>query len=237
MDPPRIATSSSSGSGFTRPPAGTRRPAPSSKVRPGSTGAALVASRRGGTVDPPASAVRATASVDAALRFAARLANLPSLEARHKIALSILQAYLRHRCEEQGIARRHLSVALRNAETHNLLGVLVEDGEFLERLLPLFADKPGPGNARLTAFAQRVARLLRALPSTPMHSKALAGVTRQEHRVLSYVADRYTNKQIARALGCSESVIKFHLRNLFRKLKVSSRIALCEAVERHGIRT
>jgi LuxR family transcriptional regulator, maltose regulon positive regulatory protein len=115
--------------------------------------------------------------------------------------------------------------------------VLVEDGEFLERLLPLVAAQPAPGNARLAGFAQRVARLLRALPSAPMYSKALAGVTRQEHRVLSYLADGYTNKQIARALGLSESAIKFHLRNLFRKLKVSSRTALVEAVERRGIRT
>jgi DNA-binding CsgD family transcriptional regulator len=176
-------------------------------------------------------------SVDTALKFAAGLANLPSLEARHKITLTILQAYLRHCRGEHGLARRHLSVALRNAEAHNFLGVLVEDGEFLERLLPLFAANPGPGNARLAAFAQRVARLLRALPSAPLYSKALAGVTRREHRVLSYVADGYTNKQIARALNCSESAIKFHLRNLFRKLKVSSRTALCEAVERRGIRT
>jgi DNA-binding NarL/FixJ family response regulator len=176
-------------------------------------------------------------SVDAALKFAAGLANLPSLEARHKIALTILQAYLRHQRAEHGLARRHLSVALRNAEAHNLLGVLVEDGEFLERLLPLFVAKPGPGSARLVAFAQRVARLLRTLPSAPMYSKDLAGLTRREHRVLSYVADGYTNKQIARALGCSESAIKFHLRNLFRKLMVSSRTALCDAVERRGICT
>ena len=176
-------------------------------------------------------------SVDAALKFAAELAALPALEARDKIALSILQAYLRHRRAEHGPARRHLSVALRHAEAENLLGVLVEDGEFLERLLPLFIAKPGPGDARLAAFAQRIVRLLQTLPSAPMYSKALAGVTRGEHRVLSYVADGYTNKQIARALGCSESVIKFHLRNLFRKLKVASRTALRDAVERRGIRT
>ena len=176
-------------------------------------------------------------SIESALKFAAGLAKLPSLEARHKIALGVLQAYLHHRGAEHGLARRHLSVALRHAEQHNLLGVLVEDGEFLERLLPLFIAKPVPGNARLTAFAQRVARLLRMQASAPMYSKALAGVTRQEHRVLSYVADGYTNKQVARALACSESVIKFHLRNLFRKLKVRSRAALCEAVEKRGIRT
>jgi DNA-binding CsgD family transcriptional regulator/tetratricopeptide (TPR) repeat protein len=176
-------------------------------------------------------------SVDAALKFAAGLANLPALEARHKIALAILQAYLRHRRAEPGPARRHLSVALRTAEAENLLGVLVEEGEFLERLLPVFVAQPGPGNERIAGFAQRVARLLRTLPSAPMYSKALAGVTRQEHRVLSYVADGYTNKQIARALTLSESVIKFHLRNLFRKMKVSSRTALCETVARRGIRT
>jgi DNA-binding NarL/FixJ family response regulator len=175
--------------------------------------------------------------VDATLKAAARLATLPSLEARHKITLAILQAYLRHQRAEPGVARRHLSVALRSAEAHNLLGVLVEDGEFLERLLPVFLAKPGPGNVRLTAFAQRVARLLRTLPSAPSYSKARAGVTRQEHRVLSYLADGYTNKQIARALDCSESAVKFHLRNLFRKLKVSSRAGLREAVERRGIRT
>ncbi|MDB6083407.1 MAG: LuxR family transcriptional regulator, partial [Gammaproteobacteria bacterium] len=176
-------------------------------------------------------------SLDAALKFAAGLAHLPGFEARHRIALSILQAYLRHRRAEPGLARRHLSVALRTAEAENLLGVLVEDGEFLERLLPLIVAQPGPGNARIAGFAQRVARLLRTLPSAPMYSKTLAGVTRQEHRVLSYVADGYTNKQIARALSLSESAIKFHLRNLFRKLKVTSRVALCEAVERRGIRT
>jgi DNA-binding CsgD family transcriptional regulator len=175
--------------------------------------------------------------IEAVLKFASGLAKLPSLEARQKITLGILHSYLHHRSAEHGLARRHLSAALRHAEAHNLLGVLVEDGEFLERLLPLFVAKPAPGNARLTVFAQRVARLLRMQASTPMYSKALAGVTRQEHRVLSYVADGYTNKQIARALDCSESVIKFHLRNLFQKLKVSSRAALCEAAERRGIRT
>jgi ATP/maltotriose-dependent transcriptional regulator MalT len=175
--------------------------------------------------------------VPAALKFAASLAGLPALEARQAIALSIMQAYLRQRQAEQGAARRQLAVALRKAEADNLLGVLIEYGEFLERLLPLVVDKPGPGNAGLAAFAQRVARHLRTLPSTPLYSKALAGVTRQEHRVLSYVTDGYTNKQIARALTLSESAVKFHLRNLFRKFKATSRGALREALARRNIRT
>jgi len=175
-------------------------------------------------------------SATAALRAAAQIPNLPGFDARQMIALSILQGYLRHRQRETGPARRHLAVSLRTAETENLLAVLVEHGQFLEPLLPLMTAR-GPGNARLAAFAERIARLLRTLPSAPAYSKALAGVTRQEHRVLAYVADGYTNKQAARALGLSESAVKFHLRNLFRKLHVSTRAALCDAAARRGMRT
>jgi len=178
-----------------------------------------------------------TSSPATVVKLAARLAGRAGLELRAKISLSILQAYLHHRLEEPGVARRHLNRALRNAETEGLLAVLVEDGEFLEPVLPIFLAKPGPGNERLLVFAQRVARLLRSLPAAPLYSKTLAGVTRREHRVLSYVMDGYTNKQIARALRASESVIKFHLRNLFGKLQVKSRAALREAAERRGIRT
>jgi DNA-binding NarL/FixJ family response regulator len=128
-------------------------------------------------------------------------------------------------------------MALRHAEAENLIGVLVEEGEFLERLLPFLIAEPGPGNAGLVAFAKRVVRALRSLPSTAMHSKALAGVSRQEHRVLSYLTDGYTNKEIARALVLSESAVKFHLRNLFRKLNVSSRTALVDVSRQRGIVT
>ncbi len=76
-------------------------------------------------------------------KLAAKLNTRPGLETRHKIALSLLQAYTHHRTEEFGVARRHLMRALRNAEAEGLLGALVEDGEFLERVLPLFLTKPG----------------------------------------------------------------------------------------------
>ncbi|HUI60119.1 MAG TPA: LuxR C-terminal-related transcriptional regulator, partial [Steroidobacteraceae bacterium] len=134
-------------------------------------------------------------------------------------------------------SRRYLRVALREAEAENLIAVLLEDGEFIARLLPEFIAAPGPGNARLAHFAGRVLRLLKSLPTAPLNSRALAGVSRQEHRVLSYVADGYKNKQIGRALGLSESTVKFHLRSLFRKLKVTSRTALADAARSRGIST
>ena len=149
----------------------------------------------------------------------------------------MLQACLSERAGDQSLARRHLRLALRHAESRNLLGVLAEEGEFLERLLPAFIADPGQGNARHADFAERAMRLLKSLPAAPMHSKAVAGISRQEHRVLTYLVDGYTNKQIARVLSLSDSTVKFHLRGLFRKLKVSSRTTLVETALQRGIVT
>lgn len=171
------------------------------------------------------------------VRLCAALAHHPALEVRQRISLALLEAAVEQRGGEEAVARRHLRVALREAEAQGLIAVLAEDGACLERLLPGFIAEPGPGNARLAAFAATVLRLLKGLPASPLRSRNLAGLSRQEHRVLAYVADGYSNKQTARALAVSESTVKFHLRNLFAKLGVRSRAALGEAARARGIVT
>jgi DNA-binding CsgD family transcriptional regulator len=170
-------------------------------------------------------------------RLTDALAGNPLLEPRQRISIAILQAAAYDAQGSAALARRYLRVALREAEAKSLVAVLLEDGEFVERLVPDFIAAPGLGNARLAQFAGKQLRLLKSLPTAPMNSKALADVSRQEHRVLSYVADGYTNKQIGRALALSESTVKFHLRSLFKKLGVNTRGALIDAARTRGIRT
>lgn len=170
-------------------------------------------------------------------RLSEQLSRLPQVEARQRISIAILKAAAWRRVGDGAAARRHLRVALRESHSRGLVAVLLEDGEFVERLLPEFISAPGPGNTRLVHFATRVLRLLQSLPTAPRNSRAMAGVSRQEHRVLAYVADGYTSKQIGRALGLSESTVKFHLRSLFRKLKVRSRGELADAARSRGIAT
>ena len=171
------------------------------------------------------------------VRLSAALAHHPALEPRQRISLALLEAAARHQAGAEGVARRHLRIALREAQAQGLLAVLIEDGERLERLLPGFVSEPGPGNAGLAAFAASLLKRLKDLPAAPLRSKDLAGLSRQEHRVLSYIADGYSNKQAARALGLSESTVKFHLRSLFKKLAVRSRAALGDAARARGIVT
>jgi DNA-binding CsgD family transcriptional regulator len=171
------------------------------------------------------------------VRLSAALAHHPALEPRQRISLALLEAAARHQAGALAVARRHLRIALREAQAQGLLAVLIEDGERLERLLPGFIAEPGPGNARLAGYAASLLKRLKDLPATPLRSKDLAGLSRQEHRVLSYVADGYSNKQAARALGLSESTVKFHLRSLFKKLGVRSRAALGDGARARGIVT
>ena len=59
-----------------------------------------------------------------------------------------------------------------------------------------------------------------------------AALTARELQVARLVVDRKTNPEIAAELFLSVKTVETHLRNIFRKLGVSSRVELARAVER-----
>ena len=74
-----------------------------------------------------------------------------------------------------------------------------------------------------------------------VHHRSRAGVrggegieslTGRELQIAALVVDRRTNQEIADQLFLSTKTIETHMRNMFRKLDVSSRIELARAVER-----
>jgi DNA-binding CsgD family transcriptional regulator len=62
----------------------------------------------------------------------------------------------------------------------------------------------------------------------------VASLTGRELEVAALVVDRRTNQEIADELFLSLKTVETHLRNMFRKLDVSSRVELARAVERDG---
>jgi DNA-binding NarL/FixJ family response regulator len=61
---------------------------------------------------------------------------------------------------------------------------------------------------------------------------AIETLTEREHQLARLVVDRKTNPEIAAELFLSQKTVETHLRNIFRKLGVTSRVELARAVER-----
>jgi DNA-binding NarL/FixJ family response regulator len=73
-----------------------------------------------------------------------------------------------------------------------------------------------------------------ARPEDPLRS---AGLTAREITILRALARGLSNKAISRELWVAEATVKFHLRNLYRKLGVANRVAAATYAHRHGVDT
>ncbi|MFJ9712632.1 ATP-binding protein [Streptomyces sp. NPDC101234] len=68
----------------------------------------------------------------------------------------------------------------------------------------------------------------------PSESGLLDGLTAAEHRVAVLIADGHTNKSAAAELGVSVNTVGTHLRSVFTKLGVRSRVQLANLLHRAG---
>jgi len=57
-------------------------------------------------------------------------------------------------------------------------------------------------------------------------------LTERELQVARLVVDRRTNPEIAEALFLSQKTVETHMRNIFRKLDVASRVEVARTLER-----
>ena len=75
-----------------------------------------------------------------------------------------------------------------------------------------------------------------ATPSA-LHSvrSSTPALTRREFEILKLVAHGYTNGAMAMMLVVTEQTIKFHLSNIYRKLKVSNRTEASRWAQVHGL--
>jgi DNA-binding NarL/FixJ family response regulator len=91
------------------------------------------------------------------------------------------------------------------------------------------------GAKRYRDDAERELRRLGRRPSrTPRGGSQGSGIdalTGRELEVARLVVDRKTNPEIAEALFLSQKTVETHLRNIFVKLGVSSRVEVARAVE------
>ncbi|MDN4646501.1 helix-turn-helix transcriptional regulator [Arthrobacter sp. PsM3] len=74
------------------------------------------------------------------------------------------------------------------------------------------------------------------LPTRPAGDVAGWDLAPRELEVLQYLVAGHRNRTIASTLGISENTVKFHVRNLFKKLEVGSRTEAIALAHSHGLR-
>ncbi len=106
--------------------------------------------------------------------------------------------------------------------------------EELQGAIAVFEER---GAQRYRLDAERELRKLgQAVPRRSSPGKrdehGMASLSARELELARLVVDRKTNPEIAAALFLSQKTVESHLRNIFRKLDVASRVELARAVER-----
>jgi LuxR family maltose regulon positive regulatory protein len=143
---------------------------------------------------------------------------------RGEIEILALQALSYHALAEQTPAARALTRALTLAQPRGLRRIFLDMGEPLAALLHAMAP-----NLAKRALAAYVGALLRALAHSQADTQPAAALplfeplSQQEQRVLRLILAGQSNADIARELVVSPNTIKTHIKNIYRKLNVSTR--------------
>jgi DNA-binding CsgD family transcriptional regulator len=92
-------------------------------------------------------------------------------------------------------------------------------------------QRPGVG----LGVAARLAAWLRRAQSSHQAAAAWTALTDAEQNVASLVAEGLTNREVGARLSVSPYTVDAHLRHIFTKLAISSRVELAAQAVRAGV--
>ncbi len=166
-------------------------------------------------------------------------------EGQHQQALGLL-AHFSRRARTDGHVRARMKYKILGAIAHHNNGDAIEQDEHLEAALALFkksrfarsfldekealapilnqylAAGDRQGAERQNATCART--ILKQFEAGSVHSEDQPLLSLRENEVLHELVHGFSNKVIARNIDVSESTVRFHLRNIFTKLNVASRL-------------
>jgi LuxR family transcriptional regulator, maltose regulon positive regulatory protein len=140
---------------------------------------------------------------------------------RFQIEALALQALLHDARRQQSAAMEALAQAVTMAEPGGVIRVFVDLGPRMAALLHQLAAQ--------TTRPAFIARLQAAFPAArvpapaPRQPSLIEPLSERELEVLALLAQRLTNKEIARVLSVSPMTVKRHSSNIYQKLLVGGR--------------
>jgi DNA-binding CsgD family transcriptional regulator len=155
-----------------------------------------------------------------------------ALAPRQRVGLEIWLAYVWRMNRDLGRARTAFRGALEDAAESGALAPLAAERVFLSELA---AQKQIVAFAESSPQGRQTLRKLNDLGFAPSPASAKLGLTRQEAKLLMLACRGATNKDAAKALGLSQSTVKFHLGNAYRKLGCRRRSEAAAAAHAFGL--
>jgi len=159
-----------------------------------------------------------------------------------KIKLQLLAAICSTGSGDHGASRRDLRAALRLAQAGGFVRCVLDEGEPVLRLIraEFQAVLDSRGANALDQELQFMLRLLRisGVSLAPLPERNRVGaqtLTDRERELLVLLANGTSNKDVANRLFVSENTVKFHLKNIYAKLAVTSRVHAITAAREIGL--
>lgn len=164
---------------------------------------------------------------------------------RRQVKLVTLAAMAHARIGNENLARRNFHDALTMARRCGYVRTILDEGDAIVGLLRDEYESIGePANGADPASAglrDYIATLLDASGAGVQKARAtrqfapLEPLTQREIEILAFLANGVSNKEMAKRVFVSENTIKFHLKNIYGKLGVSSRLQAILAGRQIGV--
>lgn len=158
-----------------------------------------------------------------------------------QIKLHLMSALVTTRSRHEATYHRHLRTALALARPGGYIRVFIDEGPEVVRLLQQelqlvnnSTHRPSPDRDREFLEALQAAAGAVAAPRSDL-AAALPLLTDREREMLVLLANGISNKGIANRLFVSENTVKFHLKNIYTKLSVTSRVQAVSAARQLGV--
>ncbi|HEX4872055.1 MAG TPA: LuxR C-terminal-related transcriptional regulator [Nevskiaceae bacterium] len=161
-----------------------------------------------------------------------------------QLRLLLLEALLQQARGQPNAAQRSLRRALQRVGREPWQRAFLDEGEPLLALLRQAYQSRLSMETRDSAEESERALLERLLQASGMDlsrapagpgSEPLGAITEREREILEWLSRGASNRDIALRLAVSENTVKFHLKNLYSKLAVASRLQAISSARQLGL--
>jgi LuxR family maltose regulon positive regulatory protein len=167
--------------------------------------------------------------MDEALYLLERLNRLVGKEdlLRDRIRVVIVQSVALQRLGQTEAAILQLETALHLAEPEGYIRSIIDEGPAMVELLSAYwkvqqGNVLGDNPLVSLAYVEQLLQALNVTPEEELPPKEI--LTGQETKVLLLIAGGLSNKEIAIRLNITVETVKFHIKNVYRKLGVNNRV-------------